>query len=215
MHRSACPFFLAVIIALSASAEAATPQPQPQPSPAVAPGAPVTLLAPADAYFGPFGMSPLSIRSSIGLLGREYHQRTISDHDLLRKALATEDALRKWRTAYPRDTWLAPTFFHLEQLYQTVQTDEARKHATAILKDVVRYYPDTKEGHLSRLRLAAGFPPLVPETPVVATPPPSGTPAALDSPQAAAPDAAATALSQPNVSAPPSAQPVPQSAPSP
>lgn len=137
----------------------------------------MALLAPADAYFGPFGMSPLSIRSTIGLLGRQYHYRTISDRDLLRKALITEDALRKWRTAYPGDTWLAPTFFHLEQLYQVVQTDEARKHATAILNDVVRSYPNTKEGHLSRSRLAAGFPALTPETPLVSTPPPTVPPA--------------------------------------
>jgi hypothetical protein len=121
-------------------------------------------------------MSPLSIRSTIGFLGRQYRYRTISDRDLLRKALLTEDALRKWRTAYPADPWLAPTFFHLEQLYQAVQTDEARKHATAILKDVVRYYPNTKQAHLSRSRLAAGFPPLTPETPLVSTPPPSATP---------------------------------------
>jgi len=132
--------------------------------------------APADVYFGAQGMSPLSIRSTIGFLGRQYHYRTISDRDLLRKALITEDALRSWRTKYPNDPWLAPTFFHLEQLYQAVQTQEARKHATAILKDVVANYPDTKQGHLSRSRLAAGFPPLVPETPLLASPLPAAGP---------------------------------------
>jgi len=48
-------------------------------------------------------MSPLSIRSTLGFLGRQYHYRTISDRDLLRKALITEDALRTWRTKYPAD----------------------------------------------------------------------------------------------------------------
>jgi hypothetical protein len=162
----------------------------------------VSLLAPADSYFGPFGMSPLSIRSTIGLLGREYHERTISDHDLLRKALLTEDALRKWRTAYARDTWLPPTFFHLEQLYQTVQTEEARKHATAILNDIVGNYPGSKEGHLSRLRLGAGFPPLVPESPLVATPAPSAAPATTNARQAPLPDGSAGTLPQPAASAP-------------
>jgi hypothetical protein len=138
-------------------------------------------LAPADEYFGPLGMSPLSIRTTIGLLGRQYHYRTISDRDLLRKALLTESALRKWRTAYPADPWLAPTFFHLEQLYQAVQSEEARKHATAILKDVIRYYPDTKQGHLSRWRLAAGFPPLVPESPLAAPSVTAARPSSADS----------------------------------
>jgi hypothetical protein len=143
-------------------------------------------------------MSPLSIRSTIGFLGRQYHYRTISDHDLLRKALLTEDALRKWRAAYPSDPWLPPTFFHLEQLYQTVQTPEARKHAAAILKDVVSYYPSTKQAHLSRLRLAAGFPPLVPETPLVS---PAPVPAQA-SPAAAPGEAAPVAAPQDASSAP-------------
>jgi hypothetical protein len=158
--------------------------------------------APADQYFGAFGMSPLSIRSTIGFLGRQYHYRTISDHDLLRKALMAEDALQKWRSAYPDDPWLAPTYFHLEQLYQAVQSDEARKHATAILKVVVRYFPDSKQGHLSRARLAAGFPPLVAESPLV-TPSPSADAAAskpdsvAPSPAAGLPSPAAAALPSP------------------
>jgi hypothetical protein len=144
-------------------------------------------------------MSPLSIRSMIGFLGRQYHYRTISDRDLLRKALMTEDALRKWRAKYPGDPWLPPTFFHLEQLYGAVQTEEARKHATGILKDVVRYYPDTKEGHLSRLRLAQGFPALMPETPLVI---PSATPAPQPSVEPAGSQVPATPLSTPQGSGP-------------
>jgi hypothetical protein len=158
-----------------------TRSPAPAPKPSSRPA-----LAPADTYFGAFGMSPLSIRTMIGLLGRQYHYRTISDRDLLRKALVTEDALRKWRAQYPADPWLAPTFFHLEQLYQAVQTEEARKHATAILNDVVRNYPDTKEGHLSRARLAAGFPPLARESPLAASPAPAPAPTPAESPSAGA-----------------------------
>jgi hypothetical protein len=179
--------FGAVVLAAQHDANAAGPSPAASSSPAASPApkgsAPITAgaarlgaMAPADAYFGSQGMSPLSIRSTIGFLGRQYHFRTISDRDLLRKALLTEEALRKWRTAYPADPWLSPTFYHLEQLYQAVQTQEARKHATAILKDVIVLYPSTKEGHLSRSRLAAGFPPLVPETPLVETPAPTAAP---------------------------------------
>jgi hypothetical protein len=178
-----------------APALAATPAPQATPSTATHSAGAGS--APVDQYFGSFGMSPLSIRSSIGFLGRQYHYRTISDHDLLHKALLTEDALRKWRTAYPADPWLAPTFFHLEQLYQAVQTEEARKHATAILKAVVLYFPDTKEGHLSRLRLAAGFPPLVAESPLVSSPAPSAAPSA-DADASSAPQAIPSATPSPS-----------------
>lgn len=189
-----------LLAGLTAGAPAAAPVPQSSASPNVqasprAPSSPVAApsgrlagVAPADMYFGPFGMSPLSIRSTIGLLGRQYHYRTISDHDLLRKALLTEDALRLWRAKYPSDPWLAPTFFHLEQLYQAVQTEEARKHATAILKDVVRNYPNSKEGRLSQSRLAAGFPPLLSESPLVASP----APADSASPAAPVPQASAS-----------------------
>jgi hypothetical protein len=181
----------AFLLAGSGTAQGAAPASDPGPA---APAAPKAMRAPtqrelrlaqsapADAYFGPFGMSPISIRTTIGFLGRQYHWRTISDRDLLRKALVTEDALRRWRTKYPNDPWLAPTFFHLEQLYQAVQTREARKHAAAILKDVVRYFPDTKQGHLSRSRLAAGFPPLVAESPLLPSPVPSPQPSASESP---------------------------------
>lgn len=173
--------------------------------------------APADVYFGPQGMSPLSIRSTIGFLGRQYHYRTISDRDLLRKALITEDALRRWRTKYPKDPWLAPTFYHLEQLYQAVQTEEARKHATAILKDVVANYPDTKQGHLSRSRLAAGFPPLVAETPLLASPAPSAQPSpspAESGGESPAPTSSASAGASAMPSARPAdSSPVPSSSP--
>jgi hypothetical protein len=172
--------------------------------------------APADVYFGPFGMSPLSIRSTIGFLGRQYHWRTISDRDLLRKALVTEDALRRWRTKYPKDPWLAPTFFHLEQLYGAVQTEEARKHATAILKDVVKNYPDTKQGHLSRSRLAAGFPALIPETPLLPSPLPSAQPSPEPTPKGTGAESPLPAASggSPAPSAPPATpSPAPSSSP--
>jgi hypothetical protein len=174
------------LIATMGVSQAAALVPTPTPTPLH-----IQKLAAADEYFGAFGMSPLSIRSTIGFLGREYHWRTISDHDLLRKALMVQDALHIWRTKYPEDPWLAPTFYHLEQLYQAVQSDESRKHATAMLNEVVRYYPNTKEGHLSRSRAAAGFPPLVEETPLLNNPTPPA-PASLPT-NTTAPDPVETA----------------------
>ncbi len=210
MRIAVCFLIASVCVVASAvsPATAVTPGPKMTQAPAAQPTPEsgsnrLAGLAPADTYFGPFGMSPLSIRSTIGLLGREYHERTISDRDVLRKALITEDALRVWRAKYPADSWLAPTFYHLEQLYQAVQSDEARKHARAILSDVVRNYPNTPQGHLSRSRLAAGFPPLVPETAVVATPQPlaSNAPATVDAgaaPQTTPPAATPAAVPLPS-----------------
>jgi hypothetical protein len=138
--------------------------------PAAAPAA--STDAAVDEYFGPFHMSALQIRMKIGDLGRRYHARTISDHDLIHDAAMDEAALRIWRNKYPKDTWLAPTAFHLEQLYQAVQSDEARKHARSLLAYIDRYFHDTKYGTIARLRIAQGFPPLHEETVVVASPSP-------------------------------------------
>jgi len=128
--------------------------------------------APADAAFGPFKMTPLQIRLKISNLGRAYHARWTSDHDILHDGLLAESALRSWRTAYPGDPWLPQTAFHLEQLYQQLQDAQARKHATALLAYIVQYWPNTSYGRVSRKRLAQGFPHLHAEPAVRPTPNP-------------------------------------------
>jgi hypothetical protein len=157
----------------------------------------------------------------IGDLGRRYNARTISDHDLIHDAAMDEAALRIWRNKYPKDTWLAPTAFHLEQLYQAVQNDEARKHAKSLLAYIDRYFHDTKYGKLARLRIAQGFPPLHDETVVVASPsprpivtvPPSQSADAQPQTTPASPGAPApSAVASPTAAA--SAVPVPSAAPS-
>jgi hypothetical protein len=143
-----------------------------------------TAAAPADEYFGPLKLSPLSVRTSIDKLGRAYQARTKSDHDILHQAADLETALRLWRHQYPRDPWLAPTAYHLAQLYAEVQTPEARKHATAMLKYVDAYFGSSRYGHDARLRLAQGFPALEAESPVQPSPAPS---AVLDASATASP----------------------------
>ncbi len=170
--------------------------------------------APADEYFGAQNMSAIGIRMRVDKLGRRYHARTISDADLLHDAAIAESALRAWAAKYPRDPWLAPTSFHLEQLDQTVQSAAARVQATALLKYIAQQYGKTRYGHLSRLRLAQGFPPLHDESVVVATPNPyasavpSGAPA-LVSP-APAPSASAAPGQSPTPAAAPSVTPSPR-----
>ncbi len=158
--------------------------------------------APADEYFGPFGMSPLSIRLTIDRLADGYVKRYKSDPDIIHEAVDIENALYLWRYKYPNDPWLAPTAFHLEQLYQAVQTPEAHYRATALLHYIAANFPASKYAHLARVRLAAGFPALHDEPPLVPSANPYATPAA--------PEPVPTLLAPP-----PIADPSPPPAPSP
>jgi outer membrane biosynthesis protein TonB len=106
-----------------------------------------------------------------------------------------------WAQRYPKDKWLAPTAFHLAQLYQNVQTQEARSHALAMFQYVAKTFPGTKEGHLARLRLRQGMPPLHPESPVSPTP----------NPYAPTP----TPTPEPTASPSPTPSPTPTASPSP
>src|SRR5947209_6226539 len=169
--------------------------------------------APADEYFGPFKYSALSVRSKITSLGRTYRERWADDASIVHDAGLVESSFRVWAQKYPKDRWLAPTAFHLAQLYQEVQTDDARNHARAMYEFVAQNYPTSKEAHFARLRLRQGFPPLHPEPPVSPTPSPYGTPGATTSTApSAAPGAASPSPAAPaTASAPPA--PVRSSAP--
>ena len=89
-------------------------------------------------------------------------------------ALLVESSFRAWAAKYPKDRWLAPTAYHLAQLYQDVQTQDARNHARAMYEFVAKNYPTSKEAHYARLRLSQGFPALHDESPVSPTPSPYG-----------------------------------------
>ncbi|MFN2459749.1 MAG: hypothetical protein ABR591_03515 [Candidatus Velthaea sp.] len=208
---------LLVTFAVAVGAAPATTPRTPLPHASASPSAHVSKLAPADEYFGPLKMSPLGIRMRIGALGRRYNDRIMADEDVLHQAHDLETALEDWRKKFGDDTWLAPTAFHLEQLYQAIQTKEARSRATAMLKYVIAYFPNTKYGHLSRVRLAQGFPPLHEESPLrlpVPTPSESPSPEASGSPL---PQTSGSPL--PQTAAPPvpqtSALPAPAASPQP
>jgi hypothetical protein len=181
----------------------------------------ISTEAPADEYFGPFKYSALSVRSKIGALGRAYSQRWQDDESIVHDAGLVESSLRVWAQRYPKDSWLAPTAYHLAQLYQEVQTQNARNHARAMYQYLTQTFPASKEAHLARLRLHQGFPALHSEPPVSATPSPYGSPSpaaseapstepapaqsALPSgPPAIAPSASAAPMPSPAVAATPS-----------
>jgi hypothetical protein len=163
--------------------------------------------APLDEYFGAQKMSALGIRMRIDDLGRRYHAHMLGDADALHDALITENSYRAWAGRYPRDRWLAPTAFHLEQLYAELQLPEARSHAMSMLHFVAGTFGATKYGHLSRLRLAQGFPALGPLSVVSpsAAPLESASPSAAEASQSPAPGNVAS----PAPPAAPSAAPSP------
>ncbi|MBD5633692.1 MAG: hypothetical protein IAI49_04350, partial [Candidatus Eremiobacteraeota bacterium] len=140
--------------------------------------------APLDQYFGTMKLSALGIRDRIDALGRRYHARTITDDDLVHDAKIAESAFYDWQTHFPNDGWIVPTAYHLEQLYQAVQSTEARAHATSLLKFIATKYPKTGQAHLSRIRLAQGLPALRPETATHATPNPYAHDSAGQTPSA-------------------------------
>lgn len=161
--------------------------------------------APADEYFGPFKYSALSVRSKITALGRSYRERWADDASIVHDALLLESSYKAWAQKYPRDVWLAPTAYHLAQLYQEVQTQDARNHARAMYEYLAKTFPKSKEAHLARLRLQQGFPALHPETPVSPTPNPYASAAPSGLPTESAAPAASGAPGSPSAPASPSA----------
>lgn len=173
--------------------------------------------APADEYFGPFKYSAISVRSKITALGRSYRERWSDDSSIVHDAGLVESSFRAWAQKYPKDVWIAPTAYHLAQLYQEVQTDDARSKARAMYEFLAKSYPQSKEAHSARLRLQQGFPALHAETPVAPTPNPYGSPAAPTASSApaaspGAPAAPSAPAAAPGASTAPA--PAPSSAPS-
>ncbi len=176
-----------------------------------------TTDAPADEYFGPFKYSAISVRSKITALGRSYRERWSDDASILHDAGLVESSFRVWAQKYPKDRWLAPTAYHLAQLYQELQTADARAHARAMYELLAKNYPSSKEAHVARLRLQQGFPALHAESPVAPTPnpyarsTPSPEPSASNTPAATTPPSAQPSTSPPQTpTAPPTATPSPK-----
>ncbi len=151
---------------------AASVLPHAMPSPQVS-ATPRSAKAPVDEYFGKLKMSILGLRHQIDALGKRYDERTISDGDLMHDAGFIQDAIDRWRVTYPHDPWLPLTSFHLAELYMKVQTGSARTRAKAMFAYTAQNFPASKQAHLSRARLAQGFPPLHPESPLSPSPEPS------------------------------------------
>jgi hypothetical protein len=166
--------------------------------------------APADESFGPFKYTAISTRTKITALGRSYRERWADNASIVHDAGLVESSLRAWAQKYPKDRWLAPTAYHLAQLYQLVQSEDAHSHARAMYEYVAKNFPASKEAHLARLRLQQGLPPLHAESAVSPTPNPYGSAAPSALPAASAAPSAVPA-SQPATAPPsPAASPSPK-----
>jgi hypothetical protein len=164
--------------------------------------------AAADQSFGPFKYSPISVRTKITALGRSYRERWADDASIVHDAGLVESSFRVWAQKYPKDRWLAPTAYHLAQLYQELQADDARAHARAMYEFLVKNYPSSKEAHFARLRLQQGFPAVHAESPVSPTPNPYASAAASAEPVASATPASPSGSPAPSAS-PATAGPTP------
>jgi hypothetical protein len=63
-------------------------------------------LAPADEYFGRLRMSVLGIRNELVTLERRAENGDANLRAMNGKLALVDDAMRDWRSRYPRDTWL-------------------------------------------------------------------------------------------------------------
>jgi len=63
-------------------------------------------LAPADEYFGQLRMSVLGIRNELNTLERRAAGGDRNVSAMSGKLAMVDDAMRDWRSRYPRDTWL-------------------------------------------------------------------------------------------------------------
>jgi hypothetical protein len=83
--------------------------------------APRTKLAPADEYFGRFGMSPLEITNRI----RDAERRGATYQGLLNTQAAIED----WTRKYPRDPWIPPREYRIARLFARLHSRAAQLEA--------------------------------------------------------------------------------------
>ena len=86
-------------------------------------------LAPADASFGRFNLSVLTIANSIRDSGARIDGGT-APRDLISGPLAfATDAMHAWEGRYPDDPWIAKDLLALETVYLKIPTEDAHRLA--------------------------------------------------------------------------------------
>ena len=186
------------------------PNRRPTARPPAKPKIDITLLAPADEYFGPLRQSIIGINNTIRDIGRRYDV----NHDIPTQSLAsaelTERSIRDWEKRYPHDTQLPRSVYLLQRLYTKVLSqpsrDRAHDTATWLFRDF-NGSPQAKQ--LKKTLAVEHLAPLPPPTPrPTATPvypsvfgpsyPSRFSPASGGSPPQAPAHSAATATARPD-----------------
>jgi hypothetical protein len=105
-----------------------------------APIASVSLLAPADEYFGHFRLSVLGISNTIHLAVQRL-ENGFDAHAVCEGSLAfAGDSIGAWEHAYPRDPAIPRELLALERAYLLAPSGEARAHALATEAWILRDY---------------------------------------------------------------------------
>ena len=107
-------------------------------------------LAPADQYFGHLKMSILGIRNSLKDLSASLDVHPENADHIFDKAVLVEDALRDWQSKYPRDPWIPRYTFSLAQLYDKIQTDDARVRSHETMQWLIATYPESEFAQLDQ-----------------------------------------------------------------
>ena len=136
----------------------------------------LTLLAPADEYFGPLKQSILGIRNTIRDMGLRYDVNHDIGSQTLASAGLTEAAIRDWAHRYPRDHDVAGAIFRLQRLYAKILTEPARGKAKATADWLFSAYGKSPQAKSLR-RILASEP-----LPPTSTLPTSASPAAVATP---------------------------------
>jgi hypothetical protein len=119
-----------------------------QPGPPV----PMSALAPADEYFGRYGLSVLGIANTLHDADARL-QSGATPASILNGPLAfAGDAIAAWQHKYPADPWIAKDLLALERVYLHAPGGAQRARETAAW--LGRDYPATEYAMLGREELA-------------------------------------------------------------
>lgn len=120
---------------------------------------PVSLsdLAPADEYFGHGHLSPLGIRHTIFSLKSDLHRGRRKPDSIAHDADVVRDALDDWHLRFPRDTWLASTYWNLAVLYEELPGTQAQSTAVDVLQELRDRFPDTSYALIATRDLTRGI----------------------------------------------------------
>ena len=133
----------------------------------------LTLLAPADEYFGPLKQSILGIRNSIRDMGLRYDVNHDIGSQTLASAGLTEAAIRDWAHRYPRDHDVPGAIFRLQRLYAKILTETAQGKAKATADWLFSAYGKSPQAKALRKILASEPLPPISTLPAPASPSPA------------------------------------------